>query len=93
MATRFLMTPGFKAIDGDVADKFIHDARERLEAAPAPGGVVPDMIVGDPTCKTPMLEDDGATARIPFGGPAKVYAKLDHHRTGPVVTFLLPDEN
>ena len=94
-------TPAFLHLDPEAAADF----RDRALALLTASGSALDFIVGDPlTTGDPAFEDDGSTARVPFAGTQRVYAKLDGgdltpaewaangHPEYPVLTFLLASE-
>jgi len=91
-------TPGFLNLDG--SEPFTHRAMQVLEAM-----LEVDCVVGDPTLRFSRVEDDNRTARIPFAGTERVYAKIDGaehtpeewaaqgHPEYPILTFLVATEH
>ncbi|HEX8324738.1 MAG TPA: hypothetical protein VF595_12595 [Tepidisphaeraceae bacterium] len=81
---KLLATPAF--LDEATRHAFIHTP---LCAKLLPGPE-PSWIVGDPTIKAEVKEDQGRTLRVP--APFPFYIIRDDHGEGPVITALLKEE-
>ena len=94
-------TPAFLNLDQDAKDAFMKRTMNLLTSGDFPDV---DFIVGDPAAEAISFEDGDRTAKVPFTGGQRVYAKVDGgdhtpaewaaegHPEYPILTFLLPSE-